>query len=147
MLYFAIVHKDKGSAYGVTFPDLPGCFSAADEIVDVLPHAQAALALYASGETSLPVARSIEDMTKEKEIQSALAAGAFVIAVPLVVSDKKIRANVMFERSLLEAVDRQAQSTGISRSEYLAQAARRKLQTDGAVVLERDASGRMRALT
>ena len=29
-VYFALIHKDSGSAYGVTFPDLPGCFSAAD---------------------------------------------------------------------------------------------------------------------
>ena len=24
--YLALVHKDKGSAWGLTFPDLPGCF-------------------------------------------------------------------------------------------------------------------------
>ena len=32
MLYPVYVHKDPDSAYGVTFPDFPGCFSAADEL-------------------------------------------------------------------------------------------------------------------
>jgi hypothetical protein len=31
MLYPVYVHKDPDSAYGVTFPDFPGCFSAAAE--------------------------------------------------------------------------------------------------------------------
>ena len=34
--YFALVHKDAGSAYGISFPDLPGCFSAADEDAEVV---------------------------------------------------------------------------------------------------------------
>ena len=44
--FYAIVHKDEDSAFGVTFPDLPGCFSAADEIGEVLPNACDALALW-----------------------------------------------------------------------------------------------------
>ena len=42
--YIAIVHKDEDSAYRVTFPDLPGCFSAADRIEDVTPNPAEALA-------------------------------------------------------------------------------------------------------
>ncbi len=37
--FYALVHKDDDSAFGVTFPDLPGCFSAADRIEDVVPNA------------------------------------------------------------------------------------------------------------
>ena len=32
IVYHAVVHKDEDSAWGVHFPDLPGCFSAADEL-------------------------------------------------------------------------------------------------------------------
>ena len=35
MLYPVYVHKDEGSAYGLTFPDFPGCFSAADDLADL----------------------------------------------------------------------------------------------------------------
>jgi predicted RNase H-like HicB family nuclease len=40
-----IVHKDENSAYGMTFPDAPGCLSAADEIDDLFAMATEALEL------------------------------------------------------------------------------------------------------
>ena len=30
MRYAVVIHKDPGSSYGVTVPDLPGCFSGGD---------------------------------------------------------------------------------------------------------------------
>lgn len=33
--YIGIVHQDAGSAYGISFPDAPGCFSAADTLDDL----------------------------------------------------------------------------------------------------------------
>ena len=44
--FYALVHKDDDSAFGVQFPDAPGCFSAADALADVLPNAAEALSLY-----------------------------------------------------------------------------------------------------
>ncbi len=44
--YHAVVHKDEDSAFGVQFPDPPGCFSAADEIEHVIPNAIEALSLW-----------------------------------------------------------------------------------------------------
>ncbi|WP_171500827.1 type II toxin-antitoxin system HicB family antitoxin, partial [Acinetobacter guerrae] len=35
VLYPVYVHKDQDSAYGLTFPDLEGCFSAADDMQDI----------------------------------------------------------------------------------------------------------------
>ncbi len=45
--YLAIVEKDQGSALGVSFPDIPGCFSAADEQETVMANAIEALQLWA----------------------------------------------------------------------------------------------------
>ena len=36
MRYPVVIHKDKASDYGVTVPDLPGCFSAGDTMEDAL---------------------------------------------------------------------------------------------------------------
>jgi predicted RNase H-like HicB family nuclease len=47
--YIVIVHKDEHSAYGMSFPDAPGCFSAADEIDDIFAMATEALELWAEG--------------------------------------------------------------------------------------------------
>ena len=57
--YIGVVHQEGESAYGVHFPDVLGCFSAADEMDDLLPNASEALALHLEDET-LPEARSLD---------------------------------------------------------------------------------------
>lgn len=44
--YRAVLDKDADSAFGVTFPDLPGCFSAADTVEDIIPNSLEALSLW-----------------------------------------------------------------------------------------------------
>lgn len=46
MKYIAIIHKEQGTAYGVTLPDFPGCFSAADTLDEVPRNIQEAVPLY-----------------------------------------------------------------------------------------------------
>src|SRR4029077_19026632 len=49
--YVAIVEDaGPGKAVGIWFPDLPGCFSAGDDIDDALRNAHQAFALYAEAE-------------------------------------------------------------------------------------------------
>ena len=137
MIYYGIVEKDDNSAFGVTFPDLPGCFSAADEEADIVGEAQVALSLYASDEEALPPARSFDVLRNDPEVRRALAAGGFLIAVPLALSDKKVRTNVMLDRGLLDVIDRQAEAAGMSRSEYLSRAAERQVHEEGGVWIRR----------
>ena len=49
MKYIAIIHKEQGTAYGVTLPDFPGCFSAADTLDEVPRNIQEAVELWAEG--------------------------------------------------------------------------------------------------
>ena len=53
----AVIDKDADSAYGVRFPDLPGCFSAADTFDEIVPNAIEALALFFRGQRDRPGAR------------------------------------------------------------------------------------------
>jgi predicted RNase H-like HicB family nuclease len=46
MNYPIVIHKDPGSDYGVTVPDLPGCFSAGSTIDEALWMAREAIELY-----------------------------------------------------------------------------------------------------
>jgi predicted RNase H-like HicB family nuclease len=48
--YIALVHNDLDSAFGVQFPDVPGCFSAADDMDDLISNATEALSLWAEDE-------------------------------------------------------------------------------------------------
>lgn len=41
--FIGVVEKDPGSAWGVWFPDVAGCTSAADEVDDLFPNACQAL--------------------------------------------------------------------------------------------------------
>ena len=70
--YIAIV-EDAGpdTAIGIWFPDLPGCFSAGDEIDDALRNAEEALALFADPERdegrTLPPPRTLSELRKDPE--------------------------------------------------------------------------------
>lgn len=44
-----VLHKDTGSDYGVTVPDVPGCFSAGATVAQALENVQEALALHFEG--------------------------------------------------------------------------------------------------
>lgn len=71
--YVAIV-EDAGAdkAIGIWFPDLPGCFSAGDDIDDALRNAHKALALYAEAEAqegrALPKPRSITALKSDPAV-------------------------------------------------------------------------------
>ncbi len=124
--FYAIIHKDEDSAFGVTFPDLPGCFSAADTMEDVLPNACEALELWF--EDADEVAPQPLDKVRELAADE-LAEGAFVIAVPRIVNDHKVaRVNLSIERGILDAIDRAAADRNLTRSSFIAQAARNEIE-------------------
>tara|TARA_Y100000385_G_scaffold204476_1_gene211811 strand:+ start:238 stop:558 length:321 start_codon:yes stop_codon:yes gene_type:complete len=47
--YFSVVNKEHDSAYGLWFPDVEGCFSAADREEDIISNAIEALLLHLEG--------------------------------------------------------------------------------------------------
>lgn len=49
MNYPVVVHKDADSDYGVTVPDLPGCYSAGLTMDDALANAVEAIATHLEG--------------------------------------------------------------------------------------------------
>lgn len=129
MQYFiGLVEKDTLSSFGVRFPDVPGCFSAADRLDDVVANASEALSLFAEDE-ELPEPRGIEAVRGDVEIAEALAAGAFLVAVPFIENDARVvRANITMEAGLLKAIDQTAQARKLTRSAFLAQAARKEIE-------------------
>lgn len=83
--YIALVHKDKGTSYGVSFPDVPGCISAGDTFEEAIDNASVALAghlavMEADGDP-IPNARSLEELKQDAEFveDSADAVIAFVV--------------------------------------------------------------------
>jgi predicted RNase H-like HicB family nuclease len=127
MKYFhALVHKDADSAFGVEFPDLPGCFSAADRMEDILPNACEALELWfedAEAVEPLPL-EAVQEL-----VAGDLAQGAFLLAVPYFTSSgKSVRVNISIDRGMLDAIDSAAASRKLTRSAFLAEAARNEIE-------------------
>ena len=126
--YIAVVHKDEASAFGLHFPDVPGCFSACDSMDDMIGNGAEALSLFAE-HAALPEPRSIEQIRSDADVRVDLAEGAFLVAVPLIENDTKVqRVNVTMERGMLKAIDAAAKARNLTRSAFLAQAARREIE-------------------
>lgn len=119
--YLALVHKDADSAYGLTFPDLPGCFAAADTEGEILRAGIEALELWF--EDAAPVTpRGPAEIAAE--VAADLSTGAFLIAVPLVQpSSRQKRVNISLDAGTLEAIDTAAEGLGLTRSGFLTMAA------------------------
>lgn len=130
--YLGVVEKDEGSAFGIWFPDMPGCFPASDGLEE-LPREAALLlrqhveALESAG-LAVPAPRPLAEAMAEPEVREALSRGATTLLVPLLAdAGRTVRVNVTVERGLLEQIDAAAEMRGLSRSAFLAQAAREKI--------------------
>jgi len=126
--FIALVHKERDSAYGVTFPDLPDVFSAADREVDLTANAVEAIRLWAEDQP-VPKPSSHEDIIRREDIREELASGAFLMRVPFIEdSTRSVRANVTFDKGMLEAIDTAARERGLTRSAFLASCARKEIE-------------------
>ena len=125
MRYPIVLHSDDGVRYGVTVPDLPGCFSAGDTFDEALQCASEAIDLHAEGLTEegldLPVPRAIA----EHQANPAYAQGVWaVIEIDLTrYQGKAEKINITLPGRLLARVDAYAKAHGESRSGFLARAA------------------------
>jgi predicted RNase H-like HicB family nuclease len=126
--YIAVVHKDEGSSFGASFPDVPGVFSAADDMADLVPNAAEALGL-AAEDAALPAPRPLEEVRRDSQVAAELARGAFLVAVPFIENDARIvRINVSMDYGMVKAIDTAATARKLTRSAFLAQAARHEIE-------------------
>ncbi len=87
MHYIAIISKEQGSLYGVSFPDVPGVIAAAESLDAALAEAAEALAFAAEDWEELtgspfPSPRTLDALQADAEFAS-MADNAVVAAVPL----------------------------------------------------------------
>ena len=124
------IHKDEGSVFGVSVPDVPGCFSYGDTVEDALKNAQEAVifhveGLLEDGEFDSLTPSSIEDLQDSNEYPDALWALVDVDLSRL--SSKQTRFNVSWPEYLLARVDEYAAAHHETRSGFLAKAAQQAL--------------------
>ena len=70
MRFPIVIHKDRDSDYGVTVPDLPGCFSAGTTTDEALTNAMEAIECHIEGlmidGEPVPTPRSVESYRSTK---------------------------------------------------------------------------------
>ncbi|MFN3313728.1 MAG: type II toxin-antitoxin system HicB family antitoxin [Hyphomonas sp.] len=126
--YFALVEQEAGSAFGVTFPDVPGCFSAADDEDDIMRNAIEALALHLENKAA-PIARTGTELNELPDVRAAILAGAYLMPVPLIqLEARQVSANISLDKGMLKAIDAAARERGLTRSAFLVEAARHEIE-------------------
>ena len=124
MNYPIVLHKDKDSDYGVTVPDLPGCFSAGSTIDEALAMAKEAIELHLEGLVaegqSIPAARPIDKHQQRAEYRGGT--WAVVSIDPSGLRINAVRINITVPERVLDAVDRFAERHGRTRSGLLVEA-------------------------
>jgi predicted RNase H-like HicB family nuclease len=132
MNYVAVIEKEPDSAFGVWFPDVEGCFSAGDTLDEAVSNAAAALRQHAEAMESsgrrVPPARSIDEVRLDEDVTIAVEGGAVLFAVPLLAdAGRTVRINISLDKALVDQIDDAADARGLTRSAFLAQAAREKI--------------------
>jgi predicted RNase H-like HicB family nuclease len=126
----ALVHDEAG-AYGISFPDFPGVVSGGTSLDEAVRRGTATLDFHVAGMVedgeALPVLRSIEELRRDRDFLKD-AKGAVFVAVPVELPGKAMRINISMDERLLSAIDREAEARGETRSAFLANAARARMQ-------------------
>ena len=120
------IHKDDGSVYGVTVPDIPGCHSWGDTIQEAIRNAKEAISGHVStlvelGEDVDFKCSDIDDLAKQEDFAGAIWAVADVDISKL--DSKPERINVSLPRFVLHKIDAYVEQRHETRSGFLARAA------------------------
>jgi predicted RNase H-like HicB family nuclease len=124
MRYPVVIHKEPDSDYGVTVPDLPGCFSAGATVDEALVEVVEAIECHIEGllidEEPIPQPNSIEYHKTNPDFAEGVWA---VVSVDLSkLSGKSKRVNITVPERLLYIMDQYAAEHGETRSGLIAQA-------------------------
>lgn len=131
MKFPVVLHKDADSDYGVTVPDVPGCFSAGATVSEALENAQEALALHFEGLVAdgdaLPQAQEVDVHLANPEYAGGVWAVVDFDVTPYL--GKSVRFNATLPENLLQRIDDVVKKDHryASRSGFLATAALREL--------------------
>lgn len=125
MRYPVVIHKDSASDYGVTVPDLPGCFSAGETLDEALQQVVEAIECHLEGllldGEPVPPPQSVEFHRSNPDYADGVWA---IVSIDLTkLSGKTKRVNVTLPERILTLMDKYASENGESRSGLITQAA------------------------
>ena len=129
--YVAVLRKTPASDFGVEFLDLPGCFSAGSTLEEAKSMASEALRLHLDGleedRAEIPAASDLDGVEKMLRGKRGDDFYALVEVEAEPAEQRIVRVNITIEERLLRDIDSAAAAGGMSRSGFLADAARRTM--------------------
>jgi len=128
--YPAILAAAPDGSVGIVFPDFPGCVSGGETAQEAAANGIEALALHVEG--MLADGEVIPAPSALGLVPDWLAEDAETVIghclVPVELASKAVRLNITMDEALVHRLDMAAAAEGFTRSGYLAQAARERIQ-------------------
>jgi predicted RNase H-like HicB family nuclease len=118
---YTVLIDGKAGAYGVVFPDIPGCVAMGKTIDEALANAAETLRDWYElsdkhGEV-VRLPRPLEKLRRDPDVATALAEGASLASVPLIrETGKPVKANLSIDSGVLSAIDAAAERHHLTRS-------------------------------
>ena len=103
MEYIAFIHQEDDN-YVAIVPDLGYTSSFGSTFTEVVHNIVEACELYAEDESELPIARSLEKLIKEEDLEANATPQLINVKI-----EKNVRINVMLPAGLLRAVNTKAE--------------------------------------
>jgi predicted RNase H-like HicB family nuclease len=129
LIYPAYVHLgDEKHAHGVTLPDFVGCFTAADEYVDLPAQVQQAVELHFEGEAfDIPEASSIDQLQATGDYEGGVW---MLIDIDMSKLDARPkRLNVSIPAYVVSQMDQYAAQNHLTRSALIVKATQHYLES------------------
>lgn len=126
VVYPALVGGDRAGGYTARFPDLAECAASGGTPSELLAQAREAARAHLSA-----LAAAGEDWPEPTPIERLAAPGG-VILVDVPADDAPVRVNISIGERLLKRIDTAAEARGMTRSGFIAAAARTALGEGGA---------------
>lgn len=132
MRYPVVIHKDEFSDFGVSVPDIPGCYSAGSTYDEALTNAIEAIECHLEGllidNECIPVGTTIDRWIHDEAFQGGV--WAFIDIDLNRISGRAKRINITMPERVLSLIDLYARNHAIkNRSSFLADAALSYMET------------------
>lgn len=130
--YVGLIHKEAESDYSVSFPDFPGCITAGRDLDEARAMAEEALAFHVEGLAEDGEAIPEPSLLESVRADSLNRAGVAILVPVRSPAPKTMRVNITLPEDILAAIDRYAERHGLSRSGFIAKAARDAMKLEDA---------------
>ncbi|PKR48176.1 type II toxin-antitoxin system HicB family antitoxin [Thalassospira povalilytica] len=118
--YWGLVHTDDDGGFGISFPDFPGCVSAADTMTELVELGTEALNFHIEG-----MHEDGEDIPVPSPVVELDDGAVGIVAITATIPGKKRRINLTLDANLIDLIEAKYGKRAVS--SFLEEAGRKAL--------------------